>query len=364
MVDYILIVMESLLLLRFSAGRLRPWNSFSAVVFLFCAVMATNLPAQTFTSQVSFDGSDGANPFAGLVQGIDGNLYGTTVYGGTNGYGTIFKVTPSGTLTTLYTFCSQSECTDGSEPFVGLDLATNGDLFGTTRNGGIDGTYGPGTLFKTTPGGTLTTLHEFCSLSCSDGESPLGVLVQAANGDFFGTTYSLGENGQGGTIFKISPTGTLTTLYSFCAQSGCADGGGPVAGLLEAANGNFYGTTYYGGAYGLGTVFEITPSGALTTLHSFCSPDEACADGQSPECSLIQASDGDLYGTTNEGGAGGAGTVFKITPSGTLTTIFSFCITLGCMEGSSPATGLIQATDGNFYGDDAERRHQHGWEYL
>jgi len=320
----------------------------STALFILCAT-AIALPAQTFTTLHSFDNTDGASPYAALVQATDGNLYGTTVYGGADGFGTIFNITPAGTLTTLHSFCSESNCTDGSEPFTGLAQAANGNFYGTTRNGGIGGTYGFGTVFRITPSGALTTLHNFCSQSCMDGESPLAGLIQATNGDYYGTTYSGGIGIGNGTVFKITPSGTLTTLYSFCAQSACPDGAGPTAGLVQATNGDFYGATDNGGAYGLGTVFKITPGGVLATLHSFC-PDSLCADGQHPQAALVQAGNGELYGTTYEGGAGAAGTVFKITPSGTLTTIHTFCATFPCTDGLFPAAALVRATDGNLYG--------------
>jgi uncharacterized repeat protein (TIGR03803 family) len=172
--------------------------------------------------------------------------------GGANDQGTVFKITPSGTLTTLYSFCSQS-CADGEEPYAGLVQATNGDFYGTTQSGGANFV---GTVFRITPDGMLTTLYSFCSQSgCTDGENPRAALVQAANGDFYGTAYLGGAN-NGGTVFKITPSGTLTTLYSFCSQSGCTDGEYPYAGLVQATNGTFYGTTVFGGA-DLGTVFSL-----------------------------------------------------------------------------------------------------------
>src|SRR5208337_2819999 len=154
--------------------------------------------------------------------------------------------------------------------------------------------------------------------------------------------------GQSGTVFKITPSGKLTTLYSFCSVGGtaCTDGSGPQAGLIQATDGNFYGATYDGGANGSGTVFKITPKGTRTTLHSFCSQ-TGCTDGYYPWAGLIQATDGNFYGTTSEGGgATSAGTVFMITPAGTLTTLHSFDGT----DGGQPYSGLVQGYDGNFYG--------------
>jgi uncharacterized repeat protein (TIGR03803 family) len=179
----------------------------------------------------------------------------------------------------LHSFCSQSGCLDGAYPFAALIQATNGDFYGTTAAGGSNGNYG--TIFKMTPGGTLTTIYSFCSQSgCLEGDSPYAGLVQAANGDFYGTTTAGGANNTG-TVFKVTPSGTLTTLYSFCSQSGCPDGAIPYAGLIQATNGDFYGTTGYDGSNNGGTIFEITPGGTLTTLYSFCSQ-SGCTDGDFP----------------------------------------------------------------------------------
>jgi uncharacterized repeat protein (TIGR03803 family) len=319
--------------------------------------LVLSLSAQTFTTLHSFEDTDGAYPNAGLVQATDGNLYGTTGGGGANDGGTVFKIAPSGTLTTLYSFCSQSGCSDGANPYAVLVQATDGKLYGTTSSGG---TTNNGTVFKITPSGTLTTLYSFCSKSgCTDGAGPLAGLVQATNGDLYGTTEFYGAYGYG-TVFKITSAGTLTTLHSFAGYP--TDGAYPVAGLIQTTNGDLYGTTANGGAnscehggrtLGCGTVFKIAPSGMLTTLYSFCSQ-SGCTDGQNPDAGLVQATNGDLYGTTFYGGAfllNQVGTVFKITPSGTLTTLHSFyCTQSGCTDGELPYAGLVQATDGNFYG--------------
>ena len=224
-------------------GKLN-WRKRAGAAFALCAAAAIALPAQTVTTLFSFDMTDGAGPYAALVQATNGDLYGTAASGGANGnhnYGTVFKITPSGALTTLYSFCSQTapdgECTDGANPYAALVQATNGDFYGTTVDGGANGEGG--TIFKITPSGTLTTLYSFCSQSgCTDGVQPAG-LVQGANGDFYGTTGRGGVNGEG-TVFTITPSGTLTTLYSFCSQGGgnCTDGELP-AGLVQATNGDF-----------------------------------------------------------------------------------------------------------------------------
>ncbi|MGO9306499.1 MAG: choice-of-anchor tandem repeat GloVer-containing protein [Candidatus Korobacteraceae bacterium] len=332
------------------------------LVFWFCAVAAIASPAQNsfFTTLVNFDGTDGSFPAASLVQGNDGSLYGTTWDGGVNGNGTVFKVTPSGTLTTLHSFNG----TDGSGP-NGLVQASDGNFYATTRGGGA---YGAGAVFNITPSGTLTVLYSFCAESgCPDGSTPY-TLVQASDGNFYGITqwggaggsYCSGGGGWGcGTVFKITPTGVLTTLYSFCVSGGgCGDGAYPTA--LLATNGGFYGTTGAGGedycSGGCGTLFSMDSSGALSTLYSFCSrgpldyPDQYdCPDGVGPG-GLVQANDGSLYGVTNSGGDPGCegndfgcGTLFEFTD--TLTTLHTF-------EGSDGAfpNGLIQASDGNVYG--------------
>jgi uncharacterized repeat protein (TIGR03803 family) len=329
------------------------WRNRACAAVLLCVATAIGLSAQTFTRLHRFDGTDGSSPYAGLVQATGGNLYGTTETGGANNYyGTVFKITPSGTLTTLYSFCSQSGCADGANPYAGVVQDTNGNFYGTTGGGGV--TSGGGTVFKITPSGTLTTLYSFCSESgCPDGRNP-GTLVQATNGNFYGTTGYGGAN-NAGTVFKITRSGTLTTLYSFCSQSGCKDGQYP-SPLVQATDGNFYGTTSEGGAnkpdcgnIGCGTVFKITPSGTLTSLHSFDG-----RDGSLPEAGLVQAAGGNFYGTTLYGGVNDGGTVFKISPSGTLTSLYSFCSQSGCTDGLHPEAALVQATDGNFYGTTPE----------
>jgi uncharacterized repeat protein (TIGR03803 family) len=315
-----------------------------------------NAASIKFTVLHSFNGTDGGSP-TGLVQATNGYIYGTTVYGGGGAYcssvscGTIFKISPTGTLTTLYNFCTDSACIDGESPLAGLVQATNGDLYGTTSQGGSNNLcgFGCGTVFKISPSGTLTTLYNFCAqIGCADGEFPMAGLVQAANGDPYGTTYNGGASGRG-TVFKISPSGTLTTLYSFCAQSPCTDGQNPYAGLVQATNGDLYGTTSAGGGNGGGTIFKTTPSGALMTLYSFCAQ-SGCADGGLPFAGLVQATNGDLYGTTYSGGASNLGTVFKISLSGTLTTLYGFCAQSGCKDGEHPGGGLVQASDGDLYG--------------
>jgi uncharacterized repeat protein (TIGR03803 family) len=323
------------------------------LVLSFCFGAPLTTQAQTFTTLVTFNGSNGESPYYGsLIQAANGNFYGTTVSGGNiatscsdgQGFdcGTIFELTPGGALTTFYTFCSQLNCADGISPSAGLVQASNGNFYGTTTSGGAS--FG-GTVFEITPGGTLTTLYSFCSqLNCADGELSYAGLVQASNGNFYGTTVLGGAHGAG-TVFEITPAGTLTTLYSFCSKTNCTDGASPIAGLVQATNGRLYGTTQLGGANGAGAVFAITTGGKLQTLHSF-----NYTDGASPSAELLQAANGDLYGTTASGGARNDGTVFEMTASGKLKSIYDFCAAANCPDGSGPIAGLIRGTDGNLYG--------------
>jgi uncharacterized repeat protein (TIGR03803 family) len=205
---------------------------------------------------------DGAEPCAGLVQGIDGNFYGTTYVGGANDNGVVFKISPKGNLTTLYSFCSLASCTDGSNSFAPLVRGSDGNFYGTTADGGATGCCG--TVFKITPHGRLTTLYSFCSQSnCPDGGYPFAGLIQGTDGMFYGTTGSGSLDSNYGTVFKISRGGSLTTLYSFCPQTGCDDGAYPFGGVIQATNGVFYGVTSAGGgdsncSGGCGTVFSLS----------------------------------------------------------------------------------------------------------
>lgn len=382
--------------------------------------------AQTYKMLTGFNPSFGENPLGPLVQGVDGNLYGVAETGGnTNsicpptegligaGCGAIFKVSPAGQLTMLYEFCSVSDCTDGAQPVGSLTLASNGNFYGVTLLGGNNN---QGTVFKITPAGQLTTLYSFCSkANCADGASPVGGLVQGLNGSIFGvTTFGGAFNDSScalayhevgcGTLFEISPADQLTTLYSFCAQSDCADGSVPEAGLTLGSDGNLYGTTFGGGSstvatcpqQGCGTVFRLSAFGHLSTIHTFCSL-SSCRDGQNPSIGLtqaangklyglastsffsinasgklisgfqgrgllstnglMQATDGNLYGTQFSGGtnnncseASACGSIIRLATGTGLSTLYSFCPETGCPDGASPATGVMQATNGILYG--------------
>jgi uncharacterized repeat protein (TIGR03803 family) len=321
--------------------RLNSWK-YPCAIFLFLAVTASASLAQTFTTLVNFDKTNGETPLSPLVQGFDGNIYGATSRGGVSSYcqtndscGTVFRITPSGVMTTIYNFCAQPGCPDGYLPLAGLTLGSDGNFYGTTQFGGnlsCDSGNGCGTVFKITPAGKFTTLH---SWSGPDGFGPVA-LVEGSGGVFYGTTRDGGANGYG-TFYKITAAGTLTTVSSFPKSAA-----NPASGLVLATNGNFYGTTYFYPADHCGAVLEITPRGTLSTLHSFGGTD-GCQPG-----GVVQGADGNFYGTTGGGGSNNDGTIFEIAPAGDLSTLYSFCPQNQCADGRAP-NGLIQATDGNFY---------------
>jgi uncharacterized repeat protein (TIGR03803 family) len=240
---------------------------------------------------------DGYQPDAGLVQGTDGNLYGTTQIGGANDYGTVFKITLSGNLTTVYSFCAQTNCTDGSYPNTALVEVSDGTFYGTAAS----------TFFKITPDGKFATIYNFGSTQSFEG------LVQATDGNFYGTVVGGGSRNDG-SVIRLTPSGVLTTIYTFCTvfEGGkCLDGIQPYGTLIQASDGNLYGTTYLGGNNNAGTIFEMTLDGVLTTLYSFC-PQTACDDGDEPFGGLAQATNGIFYGTTWAGGTYDLGTIFSI----------------------------------------------------
>ena len=315
--------------------------------------------AVTYLHVFGIDPSDGAQPTGPLLQASDGNFYGTTASGGAyicSGLydmpcGTIFMLKPNGETSVLYSFGGSAN--DGSWPTAPLIQGKDGAIYGMTT---IGGRYGAGTVFKITLDGVYTALHSFGE-SAADGVVPVGGLVQAADGYFYGATASGGanhciqipsDNGNCGTIFRMSSTGDTTIVYSFGASP--SDGVTPNGTLLQGSDGNLYGTTLNGG----GTVFKVTPGGVLTTLHSFGT---SFSDGAAPQGPLIQGSDGAFYGITVAGGgygewcyqAYGCGTVFKLTSDGSVTILYSFGAG-SKLDGTGPAPYLIQARDGNFYG--------------
>jgi uncharacterized repeat protein (TIGR03803 family) len=312
----------------------------TCALFILWATATLSLPAQTFKTLHNFNNTAGALPWATMVQGNDGNFYGTTQNGGNPacnlGCGTIFKVTPNGKLTAF-----KFDGTNGSQPYAGLVQHPNGAFYGVTTSGGVSDL---GTVFKFTPSGGLTTLYSF---SADTGYSPLGGLVLASDGNFYGTAESggpsVGQCDPGcGTIFKITPKGKYTTIHNF---NGIPDGGGPLATMVQTPVGKLYGTaSTLGNAGSYGTVFTITTKGKYTVVHQFNN-----TDGAYPFGGLILGADGNLYGQTDLGGAsdyGAFGTVYKMTPKGKVTTLHSFEQT----DGDNPISNLVQGTDGNFYG--------------
>jgi uncharacterized repeat protein (TIGR03803 family) len=286
--------------------------------------------------------------FQNLALATDGNFYGVTAFGGANclpmGCGTVFKVTPSGTYSVLYSFSSAA--TDGNEPRAAIIQGTDGNFYGTTSYGGSSNNCGLsscGTVFKVTPSGSFTLVHSF---SGADGYLTQAGLVQGTDGNFYGAA-TAGGTYDAGTVFRISPSGTFTSLHTFSG----GDGANPIQGsIIQGTDGNLYGTTISGGAHGAGTVFEITQGGTFTSVYSFLG---GAVDGSGPSNGLVQGSDGEFYGTTQAGGVDGRGTIFKISSSGALTLLHSFspATTDGLNEGGGH---LVQGADGNYYGTTAQ----------
>lgn len=383
--------------------------------------------AQTLKTVYTFETTGPYAPYADVVQGLDGNLYGTTADGGTNGAGTVYRLTPAGTLTTIYSFCSLPSCADGESPNAPVVLGTDGNFYGTTIGGGTGTVYcgeGCGTVFKLTPKGVLTTLHNFCTVyPCDDGGLPVSGLVQGTDGNFYGVAPDYGgefnDNFAQGTAYKITPSGTFTTLYAFCQQNNCTDGQMPRAPLVQGTNGQFYGTTENGGANGYGEIFEISSAGGTPAIvYSFDQPvdedgsepfsrllqanngnfygmaqfggtspcflgygcgtlfemnpssgeftwefDFNSTNGANPEGGFVQGGDGNLYGIASSGGSNDGGSIFKMTPSGTMTTLYDFCAN-PCTAGYNPSFGLFQATNGLFYGIAGSEQNGNDYEIM
>lgn len=315
----------------------------------------TITPEGTLTTLYGFSEGDGADPVEAPAQGSDGNFYGTTQGGGANNDGTVYVITPEGALTTLYNFSAP----DGTGPRGPLAEGTNGSFYGTTKAGGTGPCdLGCGTIFSITPAGTLTTLYNFGG---SDGQTPDSGLVLGSDANFYGTTYQGGNPKSGyhrtscdvlgdcaqnppGTLYQVTSAGSLTTLFDFNGPIGA----NPADALIQGADGAFYGVTPFGGKSNKGTVYTITSSGVFSLVHSFGGGD----DGAFPRTQLVQGSDGKLYGTTINGGTSpscpeGCGTAFRVTTDGTLTTLYSFP---GDPEPALPEGGLVQVSDNSFYG--------------
>jgi len=331
----------------------RSFSAFAAVVLITLAALPLAASAQDFTVLQNFNITNGEEPLTPPILASDGNLYGATAHGGANANGLIYKLTPQNELTTLYAFCSQTNCTDGSDPAFGPMQGADGNLYGSTYYGGANSL---GVVYKLTLSGKLTVLHSFCF--CEDGWYSNGLLADGKGG-FYGSTLEGGSH-QFGTIFHLTGHGTLTTLYNFCgSQPSCINAytnNSEFQALVLGVDGNVYGITSTGGqkydlcsASGCGTVFKITQQGEFSIVYSFCSLTN-CADGGQPTW-LIQSADGNFYGATGVGGsqAHGGGTVFQLTTSGVLKTLHSFSAAQDGTSGYAPF-GLIQAANGTLYG--------------
>jgi len=304
-----------------------------------CGMVFKLAPDGTETELYAFtDGSDGAVPFGGLAMDSAANLYGTTWGGGLSDgcCGIVFKLAPDGTYNVLHVFGNGN---DGAYPYAGVVLDTAGNLYGTTAGGGgsTNCTFGCGTVFKLAPDGTETVLYAFQGER--DGTSPTTSLIVDNKGNLFGTTELGGDFTNCrlgcGTVFRVKPDGTETVLYAFTGES---DGSDPEASLIRDKQGNLYGTTMEGGesAGCCGTVFELAPDGTETVLHAFTDG----SDGGFPTAGLIMDKQGNLYGTTTNGGntagcTGGCGTAFRLAPDGTVTTLYDF-------KASPPSGNLLR----------------------
>jgi uncharacterized repeat protein (TIGR03803 family) len=298
---------------------------------LLCLALTASsalLHAQTYTDLHDFDCTvEGCAPSypAVMAQGRDGNLYGTTSAGGSASMGTVFKMTPTGALTTLHNFSGL----DGQNPDGGLTLGSDGNFYGTTERGGANNF---GTIFKITAAGVLTTLHDFAQQG--DGYTPHGAPVLGRNGNLYGTTCS--QNSPW-IFYSITPLGVFHTVSG--NVPGC-----PFGALILGVDGNFYGTSQVAGTLGYGTVFRLTPTGVLTIVHSF-----DYTDGAYLYSPVVQGSDSLLYGTTSSGGLG-PGVIFKVNPSGSVFTLLHEWDPSDVNDGNGPFAGLVAASDGNFYG--------------
>lgn len=368
------------------------------VATFFVLVLATSaLYAQTYTVLYEYpetNRNDTGVFSQSFAQGRDGNLYSTIANGGTNSGGTAYQMTTAGQLTTLYNFCALTGCTDGSIPYGGLTLGFDGFFYATTQ---VGGTENAGTVFKMTSSGAITKLYDFTN--GNDDSAPIFTVLQGQDGNLYGVSEEQ-YNGQNGEFFKVTPAGAFTVVHDFDYTDGanpnlptqgtdgnfygsaklggdptckCGtiykitpsgvttvlhdfkgypnDGTFPVGPLVQGPDGFFYGVTYEGGANNQGTVFKINSSGtSYTVLHNFLYRSPSF-DGQLPYTGLTVGSDGNLYGTTANGGAhSNAGVIFQITTSGTETVLYNFCAQTGCVDGFYPESPLVQHTNGTFYG--------------
>lgn len=317
---------------------------FAVFVGILLLFVLTLQPAsgQTFTVLHNFTGPDGQVVYSTLIMDPAGNLYGTTVGGGNSaGYGTVFKIDTSGNEQVLHSF--QSNNIDGGEPYAGVIIDSAGNLYGTTTSG-----YPYGSVFKVDTSGNETAIYTFTDLN-GDGAFPYGGLLMDASGDLYGTTTQGGASAAG-TIFKLDSAGNETVLYGgFTIPNQLnpnSTGASPQSTLVSDSLGNLYGTATQGGLYNFGTVFKLDTAGNITVLHNF----QNNGDGIEPVAGVIRDNSGNLYGTTYFGGAHGGGTVFKIDSSGNETLLYNFGALPNYGDGADPRGGVIMDASGNLYG--------------
>jgi uncharacterized repeat protein (TIGR03803 family) len=313
----------------------------------FSFSLAVRAQAQTVNFIAEFNGTNGNSP-NGLVQGTDGNLYGSTFAGGAFNWGEIFRVTPSGQISTVYSFnCDDTSCV--RDPYL-LVPGSDGNFYGISVYGG---SFDGGVFYRVTPGGKFTVVHNFCyGTDCMGGQNPNGLFL-GFDGNFYGTTVYGGETNNG-VFFGISPTGQFKVLHSFCLLSDCQDGSFPLA-PIQGQDGNFYGTTAQGGTHGGGVIYKLTPDGTYTVIHNFCTRGDCPTGGVIQP--LVQDAKGNFFGATSGGGRHGFGAVFVLTAEHHFKILHSFDPTV---DGGDPNAGLVLASDGNLYGVNLFGQHGDG----
>ena len=325
----------------------------SALVFALALIALTiSAKGQAVTIIHNFVATDGTNPFAGLTQSSNGTLYGTTANGGNNGQGSLYEIDPLGNETVLHSFLDPNVPSDGYSPYAPVTQAANGNFYGTTIFGGTDAN---GIVYELSSQGQYTVLHNFGDGSVTnDGMKPQARIIQGADGLFYGITTLGGstanEPNGGGTVFQMTPAGGITIIHAFADGSVANDGINPIGGLVQGPDGTLYGAAPYnifGGTSG--SIFSVTPQGVYAVLHRFADG-SVQNDGATPNGDLVQGADGNFYGTTEFGGSRNDGTVYKITPQGQVTILHSFLDGSIMNDGTFPTSGLVLASDGNFYG--------------
>jgi uncharacterized repeat protein (TIGR03803 family) len=319
---------------------------FAAACAALTFSLAVSAEAQTVNYLAAFDGVNGSQPST-VIQATDGNFYAATA-GHTAGvveYGNVVRITPAGEISTLYNFCSKPHCSDGAWPNTPPILGSDGNLYGVTSGGGsyLGNGGGWGIVYKLSLDGKLAILHTFCTVSpCLDGEAPTGIM-QAADGNLYGTTYEAGQF-NGGTLYKITPAGVFSVVHSFCSLANCADGQWPEFPPIQGSDGNLYGTTIAGGPAHAGVLYDLTAAGRFNVVHTFLCYGTVCNFGGEPT-GVVQDAEKNLFGVTAGGGIYGNGTFFEITSTHAFINLYSF------NSGEySPSQGLTLANDGNFYG--------------